>query len=117
MEPMIETATFKPENMKKAAAKGFINATDCADYLVKKGMPFRDAYAVVGKLVSLCIEKDTTLEELPLAEYKTLSDVFENDVYKAIDLAECLSLRAVDGGPAPEAVGKQIKKAKEKLKG
>ncbi len=117
MAPMIETATFKPENMKKAAAKGFINATDCADYLVKKGMPFRDAYAVVGKLVSLCIEKDTTLEELPLAEYKTLSDVFENDVYKAIDLAECLSLRAVDGGPAPEAVGKQIKKAKEKLKG
>ncbi len=116
MAPMIESATFKCENMRKAAAKGFINATDCADYLVKKGMPFRDAYKIVGSLVRACVEKDTTLEELTLEEYKEFSATFEKDVYDAIDLNACLALRAVDGGPAPEAEKKQIEKA-EKLLG
>lgn len=115
MAPMIESATFKPENMKKAAAKGFINATDCADYLVKKGMPFRDAYKIVGELVRYCVEKDTTLEELNLDDYKGFSESFDKDVFEAIDLSACLSLRAVDGGPAPTAEKKQIEKAKKLL--
>ncbi len=116
MAPMIESAEFKPRNMKKAAAKGFINATDCADYLVKKGLPFRDAYKISGELVRYCVEKDTTLEELSLDEYRSFSEIFESDVFEAIDLNACLSLRAVDGGPAPEAEKRQIEKA-EKLLG
>ena len=97
--------------MRQAAAKGFINATDCADYLVKKGMAFRDAYHITGKLVALCIEKQTVLEALPLSEYQQLSELFTADIYEAIDLITCVNERNVIGGPAKLAVEKQIKEA------
>lgn len=113
--PMLETMKVNKENMRTAAAKGFINATDCADYLVKKGLPFRDAYKITGTLVALCIEKGTTLEELPIAEYKKLSDFFDSDIYGAISLDTCVMQRKADGGPAPEAVMKQINFVKSRL--
>ena len=106
--PMLETMTVKKENMKKAAQGGFINATDCADYLVKKGMPFRDAYKIVGRLVALCIEKGKHLESLSIDEYKSICDIFENDVYTAINIENCVNGRKVYGGPAVSAVEKQI---------
>ena len=105
---MVETMKVIPDNMKNAAAAGFINATDCADYLVKKGMPFRDAYTVVGKLVSFCIMTGSTLENLPISEYRAMSDVFDTDVYDAISLETCVAQRNVPGGPAPAAVAEQI---------
>lgn len=106
--PMIETMTVHPENMKKAAAEGFINATDCADYLVKKGMPFRTAYKIVGQLVSSCMQRHQTLETLPLAEYQKLSDLFESDIYTAVDLVRCAKSRTSQGGTSPESVKQQI---------
>lgn len=106
--PMLATMRVNKENMRAAAAKGFINATDCADYLVKKGLPFRDAYKITGTLVAMCIERGTTLEELPLEEYKKLCDTFGEDVYEAIRLESCVMNRKVPGGPAPEAVRDQI---------
>ena len=114
--PMFRTMTVLKDNMRKAAAKGFINATDCADYLVKKGMPFRDAYKITGTLVARCIELDTTLEDLDIKEYKKLTDVFDEDVYKAINLETCVMQRNVDGGPAPEAVARQIEQLKGELR-
>ena len=113
--PMIETMKVLPENMRNAAAKGFINATDCADYLVKKGMPFRDAYKITGTLVHTCIEKNLTLETLPLEDYKALCDVFDEDVYDAISLETCVMQRKVAGGPAPESVKAQIEYVRNKL--
>ena len=114
--PMIETMKVIPENMRNAAAKGFINATDCADYLVKKGMPFRDAYKITGALVHICIEKELTLETLPLETYKALCDVFDEDVYDAISLDTCVMQRKAAGGPAPESVKAQIEYTRNKLK-
>jgi len=105
---MIQTMTVKPENMRRAAAEGFINATDCADYLVKKGMPFRDAYTVVGRLVNKCIAERKTLETLTIDEYKSASELFENDVFNAISLETCVAMRKVPGGPAKESVKAQI---------
>ncbi len=113
--PMLDTMRVLKENMRKAAAKGFINATDCADYLVKKGMPFRTAYKITGGLVALCISKNTTLEELPLEDYKAQSELFDNDVYKAISLDTCVKERKSYGGPAPESVLTQIELTKKKL--
>ena len=115
--PMLETMRVIPENMRNAAAKGFINATDCADYLVKKGLPFRDAYKITGTLVAQCIEKGLTLETLPLEEYKKLCDTFEEDVFDAISLDTCVMQRKSQGGPAPEAVREEILYVKEKLNG
>jgi argininosuccinate lyase len=106
--PMIETMTVHPENMKKAAAEGFINATDCADYLVKKGMPFRTAYKIVGQLVSTCMQQHQTLEALPLAEYKQFSELFEDDIYAVVDLVRCMKSRTSQGGTSPESVQQQI---------
>jgi argininosuccinate lyase len=106
---MLNTMRLCPENMRAAAGRGFINATDCADYLVKKGLPFRDAYTLVGRLVGLCIERDTTLEALNLAEYQKLSPVFDEDVYAAVSLENCVASRDVDGGPAARSVEKQIR--------
>ncbi len=114
-EPMLATMRFIPENMRNAAARGFINATDCADYLVKKGLPFRDAYKITGTLVHTCIEKGLTLETLPLEEYKALCDTFDEDVYDAISLDTCVMQRKAAGGPAPEAVKVQIGYVREKL--
>ena len=108
LTPMFSTMQILKDNMKKAALKGFINATDCADYLTKKGMPFRDAYKTVGQLVAQCVREDKSLADLTLEEYKTHSDVFENDVYEAIDLKTCVRGRKVIGGPAPEEVTRQI---------
>ena len=111
--PMLDTMTALPENMRKAAAGGFINATDCADYLVAKGLPFRDAYKATGELVALCIGKGLTLETLPLDDYKTVCDMFENGVYDAIDLGKCVDDRTSLGGPAPKNVRAQVARLKE----
>lgn len=113
--PMLATMTVIRENMRKAAAKGFINATDCADYLVKKGMPFRTAYKITGGLVALCIQKNTTLEELPLEDYKQASDLFDEEVYNAINLDTCVKERKSYGGPSPESVLLQIKTVRKNL--
>ena len=113
--PMIETMTVLKENMRHAAAKGFINATDCADYLVGKGLPFRDAYKCTGELVALCIDKGLTLETLPLEEYKAVCNLFDDEVYKAINLEKCVRDRKADGSPCPENVLKQVKAAREML--
>ncbi len=110
--PMIETMTVLKDNMRKAAAKGFINATDCADYLVGKGLPFRDAYKATGELVALCIDKGLTLEELPLDEYKKICDLFDNEVYTAINLEKCVNDRLVIGGPSSSSVDIQLEYAR-----
>ncbi|MBQ8082226.1 MAG: argininosuccinate lyase, partial [Clostridia bacterium] len=115
LPPMLRTASFHPANMKKAAAKGFINATDCADYLVRKGLPFRDAYHLTGQLVKYCTDWDLTLEELSLTDYRQFSLAFDEDVYEAIDLLTCVSQRKLPGGPAPEAVRETIRATREKL--
>ena len=115
--PMLATMTVLKDNMRTAAAKGFINATDCADYLVKKGLPFRTAYKITGTLVALCIEKNTTLEQLPIEDYKKLCETFDNDVYDAISLDTCVMQRGVDGGPAPDAVKRQIAELEGRLGG
>ena len=114
-DPMLATAKVLPDNMRAAAAKGFINATDCADYLTKKGVPFRDAYKITGTLVAKCIDQNCTMETLPLAEYQKLSDAFEDDVYDAINLTTCAFTRNCIGGPAKERVKEQIAAVKAAL--
>lgn len=106
--PMLDTMTALPENMRKAAAGGFINATDCADYLVSKGLPFRDAYKATGEIVALCIRKGLTLETLPLESYKAVCNLFDNGVFEAIDLDKCVNDRTSLGGPAPKNVLTQV---------
>ncbi len=113
---MIKTMSINNDRMLQAANEGFINATDCADYLVKKSLPFRDAYTVVGQTVSYCIENKKTLETLSIEEYKSFSELFEKDVYEAIDLYNCVQKRKVIGGPAKEAVLKQIESVNSFLK-
>ena len=113
--PMLDTMKILPANMRRAAAKGFINATDCADYLTKKGMPFRDAYKLTGCMVSDCISKDKTLEELTLDEFKGYSALFENDIYDAIDLIKCCEGRTSYGGPSEGSVNHQIELANAQL--
>ena len=110
--PMIDTMTIIKDNMLNAAKKGFINATDVADYLVKKGMPFRQAYKITGSIVADCIDKNTTLDELNISEYKQYSELFENDIYKEIDLINCVNNRKSFGGPNPELVKKHIEYTK-----
>jgi argininosuccinate lyase len=106
---MLDTMTVRTDNLRKAAGKGFINATDCADYLTKKGMPFRDAYTTVGHLVAACTAQGKTLEELTLDELKAVSDLFEADVYDALNLENCMALRASYGGPAVSETTRQIR--------
>lgn len=113
--PMIRTMTVKTENMRKAAAGGFINATDCADYLVKKGIPFRDAYKATGEIVARCIELDLTLEELPIEEYRSVCEAFDEGVYGAIALETCVSERNVYGGPSEQSIKAQAERIKEKV--
>ena len=105
---MLDTLTVRKENMRRAAAGGFINATDCADYLVKKGMPFREAYLIVGRLVSQCIRAGETLDTLSLKDFKAVSKVFDEDVYQALELRTCVNGRKVCGGPAADSVRVQI---------
>ncbi len=113
--PMVDTMKVLPDNMRRAAAGGFINATDCADYLVGKGLPFRDAYKATGTLVARCIDKGLTLETLPLEEYRAVCGLFEEDVFEAIALERCAALRRVYGGPAPENVRAQVKRVRAKI--
>ena len=101
---MLRTATFRVSNMEKSANAGFANATDLADYLVKKGVPFRDAHAVSGKLVAHCLDKGCALDDLSLEEMRAFSPAFEEDVYAAISLQACVAARNLIGGPAPERV-------------
>ena len=115
MTPMLKTMKVLKENMRNAAARGFINATDCADYLVKKGMAFRDAYKITGTLVAYCIDHDKTLETLSLQEYQSMHPSFESDVFDAISLDTCVKGRNVLGGPAPEMVKQQIAEARKQL--
>ena len=113
--PMIDTMRILPQNMRKAAAKGFINATDCADYLVGKGMPFRDAYKITGELVAYCIDSGLTLETVPIEKYKEFSGLFDSGIFDAISLENCVNGRKVVGGPAPENVRAQAKRVLQKL--
>ena len=105
---MLRTMEALPENMKKAAQGGFINATDLADYLVGKGLPFREAYKISGKIVAECIEKKCVLETLPLEAYKAHSDLFDEGVYDAINLENCVNRRISRGGTGPESVREQL---------
>ena len=109
---MLKTATVLEDHMAKAAEKGFINATDVADYLTKKGVPFRTAYKITGELVAQCIDKGCTLNALPLEDYKAKDNAFEDDVYQAIDMKNCVQKRTSYGGPAWESVKKQIAEVK-----
>ena len=113
---MIDTMTILPENMRKAAGRGFINATDCADYLTKKGMPFRDAYTATGKLVAACAAQGKTLEELSLEELRAVSDLFNQDVYEALNLENCMALRGSYGGPAEAETTRQIEEIEAFIK-
>ncbi len=110
---MITTMKVRKENMLKGAKGGFTNATDVADYLVKKGMPFRDAHEVVGKLVFYSISKDKALDELTIAEFKEFSGIIEDDIYDAISMETCVNGRTVIGGPAKATVDAAILKAEE----
>jgi argininosuccinate lyase len=112
---MVETMKAKPENMLRAAQKGFINATDLADYLVKKGMPFRSAYKISGSLVSDCIKEGTVLEELPLDRYRCYSELFDNDLYEEISLKACVEKRISVGGTSTASVETQIEYVKQIL--
>ncbi len=112
---MVQTMNANTANMKLAAQKGFINATDLADYLVKKGLPFRSAYKISGQLVAQCIRENTVLEELPLDAYKVYSDLFDKDLYEAIDLMTCVEKRISQGGTSVASVESQIAYVKEAL--
>ena len=113
--PMFSTMTLRRDNMRKAASRGFINATDCADYLTKKGMPFRDAYKLTGCMVSDCIAADKTLEELTLTQFQSYSPLFGADIYDAIDLVHCCEGRTSYGGPSAASVQRQIALATARL--
>lgn len=108
MTPMVATMKALPDNMKAAAQKGFINATDLADYLTKKGVPFRTAYKITGRLVAYCLEKGQVLDTLPLAEYKQFSPLFEQDLYREIALETCVAKRTSAGGTSVPSVEAQI---------
>jgi argininosuccinate lyase len=112
---MLKTMKVNVDKMREFAAKGFINATDCADYLVKHGRAFRDAYKTTGQLVAYCIEHDQVLETLSLEVYQSFDEVFENSIYDAISLETCVKNRMVDGGPSPKIVENSILKMKKKL--
>ena len=111
--PMVETMEAIPENMLSAAGGGFINATDLADYLTKKGMPFRSAYKLTGMIVAYCVKSGKMLEGMTLAEYKSFSDSFEEDLYEAISLKACVERRTSAGGPGKESIMKQIEYLKK----
>ncbi len=113
--PMLDTMRTLPGNMRRAAAKGFINATDCADYLTRKGMPFRDAYKLTGQMVADCIARDKVLEELTGEEFAAYSPLFGEDIYAAVDLVNCCEGRTSYGGPSAASVRRQIELAETAL--
>ncbi len=106
--PMVATMTVLKDNMYKAAGKGFINATDLADYMVKKGMPFRTAYKHVGEIVAYCIKENLVLDTLPIEKYKEFSDIFDEDLYNEISLETCVNKRISAGSTGPDSVNTQI---------
>ncbi len=110
---MLKTITVNRENMENSAKNGFTNATDAADWLVKNGVPFRDAHGIIGRLVLLCIEKDISLDELPLEEYKKISPVFNEEIYDAIAMKTCVDKRNTIGAPGREAMEKVLAKYRE----
>ena len=112
---MLETMELKKENMEKSAKNGFTNATDAADYLVKKGVPFRDAHSIVGELVLFCVKNQISLDEMPLEEYQKISPVFEQDIYEAISMKTCVETRNTIGAPGPEAMKKVLEIQKKYL--
>ena len=114
--PMLETARVLKDNMYKAAQKGFINATDLADYMVKKGLPFRSAYKIVGQIVAHCIDTDQTLETMPLAQYQQFSDLFAEDLYEEISLKTCVEKRISAGGTGLASAEMQIAYLREFVK-
>lgn len=105
---MLSTMKFRKKVMEESASKGFINATDAADYLVNKGVPFRDAHSIIGRLVLTCIDKGLSLDQLPLEDYKAISPIFDNDIYEAISLTSCVNKRSTLGAPGKEAMEKVI---------
>lgn len=105
---MLSTMKFNKKVMEESASKGFINATDAADYLVNKGVPFRDAHSIIGRLVLTCIDKGLSLDQLPLEDYKAISPIFDNDIYEAISLTSCVNKRSTLGAPGKEAMEKVI---------
>ena len=113
--PMLASMKALPQNMRKAANGGFINATDLADYLVKKGLPFRTAYKICGQIVSKCIEIGKDLETFTLQEYKSYSELFEKDVYEAVNLENCVNKRISVGGTCVKSVEAQIDFVKDKI--
>ena len=113
---MIDTMKFRPDVMAKSAMMGFTNATDAADYLVKKGVPFRDAHGIIGKLVLYCIDKNCSIEDLSLEELKSISDVFEADIYDAITLKTCVEKRLTKGAPGPKQMEEVLKIHEKYLK-
>ena len=114
--PMVATMRVRTDNMRKAAEGGFIGATDLADYLVGKGMPFRAAYKIAGQLVAHCIREGLTLETLPIAVYKEYSDLIDEDVYDAVDLLNCVRRRTSEGGTAPDSVRAQVAAVRKVIK-
>ena len=112
---MVATMKVKSDKMLAAAKGGFTNATDIADYLVKKGVPFRDSHGIIGKMVAYCIENNKSIDELGMEELKAFSDKFEEDVYRAIALENCVNGRKLPGGPAAGSVKASIRKAREQL--
>ena len=106
--PMIKTMRVNSGNMYAAAQKGFINATDLADYLVRKGLPFRTAYKIVGQIVSECIKYGEVLDSMKIDDYKKYSELFDDDLYDAISLETCVAKRISEGGTGYESVDKQI---------
>jgi argininosuccinate lyase len=115
MIPMIDTMTVCRENMKRAAQKGFINATDLADYLTKKGMPFRSAYKISGQIVAECLRAGQVLEEVSLETYRGYSELFNADIYDEISLETCVAKRISEGGTSVSSVEAQIRYVKEVL--
>ena len=112
---MLETMTISRDRMRAAALEGFINATDCADYLVRKGLPFRDAYTIVGNIVADCVRRGLTLETMSLEDYRAFSPLFDEDVFRAVRLETCVASRNVPGGPAPTAVWAQLESVRKFL--
>jgi argininosuccinate lyase len=113
---MIQTMKFRKDRMAKSAMNGFTNATDAADYLVGKGVPFRDAHGIIGRLVLYCIEKDTSIDALSLEELRSISDKFDEDIYDAISLKTCVEKRLTIGAPGEKMMKQVIEKNKEYLK-
>ena len=113
---MLKTTEWDKEKLYKSAALGFTNATDAADYLTKKGLPFRDAHSVVGKMVLYCEENRISLTEMPIEKFREFSNLFDEDIYDCIDIKTCVENRSVYGGPSESSIKEQLIRLDKKLK-